>query len=85
MITDGIFNYKIISKIFEEKKRKLFWFSYVVHCLNLIFEDIKKILIFYDAIIKPKQVKNFIYKNSCVFNFNSYKKIVTDKELIRLT
>ena len=64
-----------------EKRTKLFWSLCATHCLNLILEDIGKLLVFYNTIGNAKKVTTYIYRHTWVLNL--YRKHSNGKELAR--
>lgn len=60
VITDNASNYKAAGKLLVKKIRNLFWTPYDVHCIDLIFEDMTRIIM-------------FIYNNYWVLNFYAKK------------
>jgi hypothetical protein len=55
-------NYKVAGRMVMEKYPKLYWTPSTAHCLDLMIEDIAKMVRSKDWIVRGKRVTTFIYR-----------------------
>ena len=63
VITNNGNNYVLVGKLLEEKKSNLYWtlyVAYVVHCIELMFEDIGKLSLIRKRVQKGISFVGFI-------------------------
>lgn len=80
VITDGASIYVVVCRMLEKKQTKLFWSPCVTHCIDFIFQNNGKIIVFYNTIAKV--ITNFTYMH--IWEIILYRKYVKDEELARL-
>lgn len=62
MVNDNVANYKAISKMLMQKRKKLIWTPYEAHCIDLMSEDFEKRIEEHKVTItKGRKITSFIY------------------------
>jgi len=64
VVTDGASNFVVARRMLKEKRITLFWYPCATHYLDLILEDIGKLLVFYNTIANAKKITTFIYRHA---------------------
>lgn len=60
VVTDGASNLVAAGRKLMEKRTKLFWSLCAAHCLDLVFEDIGELPVFYNTIANAKKITTYI-------------------------
>ena len=69
IIIDNTANYKAVGQLLMEKRKRLFWTSYVAHCIDLILKDFKKKLEVHQVTIaKGKRITSYIYSKTILIS-----------------
>eukprot|EP00253_Pinus_taeda_P019201 PITA_19201 len=79
VITDNATNYVVAGKMLMERHPNLFWTLYVAHCIDLMLEDIGKILFVKDIVETSKSITKFIYNHAYVLHL---MRTFTNNELV---
>ncbi|CAK8571066.1 unnamed protein product [Lathyrus sativus] len=58
VVTDNAANYKVVGEMLMQKRIKLYWTPCVVHCLDLMLEDLEKKISVYEETF-PKDATRF--------------------------
>ncbi|XP_028099435.1 uncharacterized protein LOC114298970 isoform X2 [Camellia sinensis] len=67
-VTDTEPSYKAAGKALMDKYRTFFWSASGAHCIDLMLEEIGKMVEVKEVLAKAKQITQFIYNNSWVLN-----------------
>jgi len=68
IIIDNAANYKVAGQLLMGKRKRLFWISYVTHCIDLILKDFeKKLEVHQVTIVKGKRITSYIYSRTILF------------------
>ncbi|RDX85555.1 hypothetical protein CR513_33238, partial [Mucuna pruriens] len=68
-------------RMLMEKRTKLFWSPCAAHCIDLVLEDIRELLVFYNIIANAKKTTTYIYRHTWVLNL--YRQYSKGRELAR--
>ncbi|KAK2634947.1 hypothetical protein Ddye_029739 [Dipteronia dyeriana] len=82
IVTDIASNNVLAGKLLEAKYPNLFWTTCAAHCIDLILEDIFKMLTMKQTFERAISVHSYIYGRSCLVNM--MKQFTNMKELLRL-
>ena len=77
---DNPANYVATGKMFMERNLNLFWTPCAAHCIDLMLEDIRKILFVKNIVESSKSITKFIYNHASVLHL---MRTFTNKELVR--
>jgi hypothetical protein len=80
VITNNAANYVVAGRMLMSKYPTLFWTPCVVHCLDLLLEDMGKIEWIKDVIDLARRITKFIYNRAFVLSL--MRKFIGDKELV---
>ena len=61
VITNNASNYVNVGMRLMEKMRKLWWTLCVGHCIDLMLEDVGKLNVHANTLLRARQVVKFIY------------------------
>ena len=61
VIIDNASNYVNVKMRLMEKMRRLWWTPYAAHCINLMLEDVGKLNVHANTLLRARQVVKFIY------------------------
>ena len=61
VITDNAFNYVNVGMRLMEKRRRLWWTPCAAHCIDLMLEDVGKLNVHENTLLRARQVVKFIY------------------------
>nr|XP_016514317.1 PREDICTED: uncharacterized protein LOC107831102 [Nicotiana tabacum] len=81
IITDNGSNFINAGKRIMETRPHIYWTPYAAHCINLLLEDIGKLKMHQDTLIKAKKVVRFIYGHTWVLDL--MRSFTNNRELIR--
>ena len=68
VISDNTSNYVNARMRLMEKKRRLWWTPCVAHCIELILEDVGKLNVHNNKLLRARQVVKFIYRHTWVLS-----------------
>jgi len=83
VVTDGASNLVATIRMLTEKRTKLFGSPCASHFLDLIFEDIGELRVYYNTIGNAKKITTYIYSHTWILHF-FYRKHSNGRELVRL-
>ena len=66
-----------------EKMKRLWWTLCAAHCIDLMLEDVEKLNVHVNALLRPMQVMKFIYGHTWVLSL--MRTFTENHELIRPT
>jgi len=82
VVTDNAENYKAEGQLLMEKRKSLFWTSYVAHYIDLILEDFENKLEFYQlTIAKGRRITSYMY--SRIIFISMLRHFMKERDLIR--
>ncbi|KAJ4971497.1 hypothetical protein NE237_004596 [Protea cynaroides] len=67
-VTDTTPNFKAAGKMLMDKYKTFLWSACAVHCIDLMLEELGKIVEVKEALLKAKRVSQFIYNHAWVLN-----------------
>ena len=68
VITDNASNYVNIIMRLMEKRRRLWWTHCAAHCINLMLDDVGKLNVHANTLLRARQMVKFIYGHSWVLS-----------------
>ena len=68
VITDNVVNYAVVGRMLMAKYPTLFWSPCAAHCIDLILEDMGKIVWIRDTIYSMRSIAKFIYNHATMFS-----------------
>ncbi|WKA02834.1 hypothetical protein VitviT2T_020987 [Vitis vinifera] len=80
VITDNASNY-VNAKMRLMKKRRLWWTPCAAHCIDLMLEDVGKLNVHANTLLRARQVVKFIYGHTWVLSL--MRTFTKNHELIR--
>ena len=83
VITDNAFNYVNVGMRLMEKRRRLWWTPCAAHCIDLMLEDVGKLNVHENTLLRARQVVKFIYGHTWVLSL--MKTFTKNHKLIRST
>ncbi|XP_021971525.1 uncharacterized protein LOC110866690 [Helianthus annuus] len=80
VVTDNVSNYKKAEEMLMKKRKKLYWTPCSAHCIDLMLEKIGELPQHKNALLKAKEVSNFIYNHQWLL---SLARKILWKDLLR--
>ena len=68
VITDNASNYVNAKTRLMGKRKRLWWTPCVAHCIELILEDVGKLNVHNNKLLRARQVVKFIYRHTWVLS-----------------
>ncbi|XP_050380051.1 uncharacterized protein LOC126797469 [Argentina anserina] len=81
IITDNASNYKNAGLRLMQRRLKLWWTSCAAHCIDLMLEDISKLIIFEKTFASARKVVKFLYCHTWVLSL--MREFTNNSEIIR--
>jgi hypothetical protein len=72
IVSDSATNYMVVGRLFELRQPTIFWTSCVAHCIDLMLEDIGRLVWVPKVVDDAKSITKYIYNHTNVNTMRIY-------------